>query len=282
MSYTTKKTTQKVKEDFPNMLINKILYNGFESQLPNPLTVGGVQREPIIGALTGRIQGYSCPRCHENFGYLFMEPTGCMYFCGNKICLQDDANASRGKIKKEDHTQHEDAAIRFSLGSRYVNASLSKWNANASHSELVLRWIKHPENALVLIGVPNTGKTYFCAAVANYLISRCVNVRYYNAKRLIEEVQKGIGADVNQYETIKRIANYDFLILDDLGASTNTDWQKEIFLDLIDQRYSGRFPTIITSNLNHDVMRDVLGERTARRVFSKDSLVITLGPEYER
>lgn len=210
------------------------------------------------------------------------EGTGFMFFCGERECLQDDSNSSKSTIKYSSEMEIVDAAHRFGIGVKYVNASLSRWNANLSHAEYVLRWLQKPKDFLVQVGKCDTGKTYFCAAIANFFLNNKKNVKYYNSHRLIEEIQKGMAKDITAYETIGKMAAYDFFILDDLGSSLNTEWQKEMFLDLIDQRYSNSKPTVITSNLNESEMKNVLGERTSRRIFSKENLLIELGPEYVR
>jgi DNA replication protein DnaC len=72
------------------------------------------------------------------------------------------------------------------------------------------------------------------------------------------------------------------LIIDDVGAATNTPWQQEMFLDLIDRRYSNEKITIVTTNFMENDCKEHLGERTTRRMFTKENLVINLGPEYAR
>lgn len=230
----------------------------------------------------GKIQGYTCPRCNENFGYLHIAPEGIMYFCGQLECLKDDADSSKGKESNLNTINNFDAAHKLGLGSRYVNACLSKWSANHEYSKLVSDWIKNPIDMLVLIGKPNTGKTYFCAALANFLMKEKMTFRYFNPRRFIEEIQKSINNNESQYSAISRIASCDFLILDDLGSATNNEWQQEIFFDLIDRRYSDKKPTVITTNLIEVTLNEALGQRLTRRIFSNDNLILHLGEEYVR
>lgn len=213
-----------------------------------------------------------------------MDKCGACFFCANSECLQSDSKSSTYDSREIsiNQSKDQDAAIRFSLGSRYVNASLSRWNKNQNHVEAVSRWMSGQKNMLVLIGPPNTGKTYFCAAIANFLLQQQKNIRFYNPRRFFEEIQKTISAGQNQYYPIKAIAESPVLIFDDVGASTNSEWQKEVLLDLVDQRYSSNLPTIITSNLEEKAMISAFGERTARRIFSPDNLILTLGNEYVR
>jgi DNA replication protein DnaC len=204
-----------------------------------------------------------------NFGYIFADATGCMYFCGTDACLKDDSDASKAmKSNISYHAEPTDAAIKFGIGKDYVNASLSKWKANPRQCEIVNNWSKELEGFLTVVGKPGTGKTYFCAAIANHLLNKKKQVKYLQCRRFYETIQNVIANDKSQYECIRQIAQNEILILDDIAASTNSEWQKEVLLDLIDQRYANRMPTIIITNLTRSDSIIALGERTAHRVFS--------------
>lgn len=204
-----------------------------------------------------------------------------MYFCADKSCLQIDSAASKGKSHSI-VVSDKDAAYLFGVGDRYVNATLSKWNANPTSSELVSKWLRRPENMLVIAGAVRTGKTYFLMAMANYLLDSHHPVKYLLYRRFFDELKKAIEKDQSPSYVIDQYANMPYLLLDDVGASQNTEWQKEVFLDLIDRRYSNQKPTVITTNFNEEQCKNELGERTSRRIFDHDNLIISLGPEYAR
>jgi len=223
----------------------------------------------LFGALGGEIEEYVCPRCSKNFGYIFNDKTGCMYFCGADACLKDDSDASKAmKSNISYQAEPTDAAIKFGIGKQYVNASLSKWQSSQEQSSIVSRWLKNPSGMMVVTGQPRTGKTYFCAAVANHFLEKKKQVRYVNCRRFYEEITNAIRSEKSQYECIRQIAQNDVLIFDDVAASTNSEWQKEVLLDLIDQRYANELPTIFTTNLNEKDSGVALGERVASRIFS--------------
>ncbi len=234
-----------------------------------------------MDALVGEIEGYKCPRCTKSFGYVWHDNKGYTFFCGQDYCLKDDSDESKAKLRNKKTVVHEskrqDASEVFRLGNRYFNANLAKWSAHPEHHKAISNWIKNPQNMLIMLGTPGTGKTYFSMAVSNYFMENEQNVYYTNSRRFLQDIQNGIGQSKSQYETIQQIASYDILILDDLGASTNNEWQKEVFLDLIDQRYSQQKPTIITSNISFENMKNVLGERIERRLNNDDNLRITIG-----
>jgi len=237
----------------------------------------------MFGAKSCYLDGYKCPRCLKNYGYLFTNSEGNMFFCGDKNCLQDDRLAyleiKRKKEEQQSRYFSEDFAVKNGIGDRYRNASLAKWLADDNSKELVNKWINNPRNFLVVIGPPGVGKTYLCVAIANYLINHKRQVFYTNQRRYFERIQKAIGSNQNQYEEIRKISQNEILIYDDLGASTNSEWQKEVMLDLIDQRYSENRPTIITSNLGWNAMKELLGERTQRRINSEDNTIIIVSSE---
>lgn len=225
----------------------------------------------------GFIQGHSCDRCNSSYGYLFFNNFGASWFCATDRCLAEDCAMSKGASKKEVEAVEYDAAHRFNLGARYVGASLSKWRADPMQQKYVNNWMKSDKCMLVLLGVPGTGKTYFCAAIANYLMEQKKHVRYFNSRWFFETIQKAIGAGNNQYETVKMIAEYDYLIFDDLGSSTNSEWQQEMLLELFDRRYSDKMPTIVTSNFDARSMEKALGGRTSRRVLDDQNFIISMG-----
>ena len=225
----------------------------------------------------GFLQGQTCERCNSSYGYLFFTNYGASWFCATDSCLAQDCELSKGVSKKAVEAVEFDAAHRFNLGARYVGATLAKWRADPSQMNIVNYWIKNDQSMLVLLGAPGTGKTYFCAALANYLMDQKKHVRYFNSRWFFETIQKAIGAGNNQYECVKMIADYDYLIFDDLGSSTNSEWQQEMLLELFDRRYSEKLPTIVTSNLDARSMEKALGGRTSRRVLDEGNFIITMG-----
>lgn len=252
---------------------NSFIYRGKETYFDAPLP-GQRVKDGLFGSTIALFEGYRCPRCHSNEMMAKINSLGGCIWCNNDECQKDDAMAAKGK--KAEFVSTKDAADIFGLGIRYKNACLSKWHAQTHYAKLVNQWLITPNNTLLIQGAPNTGKTYFCAAIANALIGNGEEVFYMNIRRFFENVQQAIGSNQNQYSAVSKVASKKFFILDDLGASTNSEWQKEIILDLIDRRYSSMMPTIVTTNLDDEELVKLLGERTKRRLLAKENLNIKL------
>ena len=55
-----------------------------------------------------------------------------------------------------------------------------------------------------------------------------------------------------------------------------------MLLDLIDKRYSFKKKTLITSNLNKDQLYEVLGNRIASRILSKENHFLEIWQDDQR
>lgn len=203
-----------------------------------------------------------------------MDKSGAMYFCGEKSCLIDDKETSLANDRTKIKNQDKDAAREFSIGTNYTNASLSKWNVSQAVINLTREWVNNPNKFLVYQGIPGSGKTYFCAAIANFLFSLKREVRYIHTRDFLASCKKTFEQPgENPHDYVKLLCSCDILILDDLGSTMNTEYQKEMLLSLIDIRYSNNSPTIITTNLNNKEMINLLGERIARRVYDESKII---------
>ena len=164
--------------------------------------------------------------------------------------------------------------MKYGLGKRFENASLAKWHASKQDQLKVSAWVKCPENFLVSIGTPGTGKTFLCAALINHFVDQKKEVYYTNNRRFFEHIQAGMSKNIGQYESIQLFKEKEILIFDDLGASRNTDWQVEMILDLIDYRYENFLPTVFTSNYTSGEIEEIFSTRVMRRLFNEENKII--------
>lgn len=164
----------------------------------------------------------------------------------------------------------------FQLGRRYHDACLANWIANESQRMAVVKWMKNPHDFLVMLGHTGTGKTYFCAAILNYLWEQGYEIYYTNSRNLISKTQMEMTVTGDQLAFVKRICDQEILIIDDLGSDMNTEWQQKIILELIDLRYSAQKPTIVTSNFSFSEIEENLGKRTRSRLNAKENMIFQI------
>ena len=65
---------------------------------------------------------------------------------------------------------------------------------------------------------------------------------------------------------MRRLTSVDLLHLDDLGAEKSTDWVLETLYTIVNQRYQEQRSVIITTNFDHDKLKEQVGERIVSRL----------------
>jgi len=95
------------------------------------------------------------------------------------------------------------------------------------------------------------GKTHLAAAIANYRVEKGQQVFLVVVADLLDHLRSTFAPDSHiTYDMLfDHIKNAELLILDDLGAHSTSPWAQEKLFQLLNHRYNGRFPTVITTSL---------------------------------
>jgi len=112
-----------------------------------------------------------------------------------------------------------------------------------------LSFIERHEN-LLFIGKTGTGKSGLAIGLLRLALMNGYRGRFYNAQDMLDELYASL-ADRTTGRLLKKLSNYDVLIIDELGYLTLNTEQINIFFKLIDMRYRKK-PTIITTNLDFE------------------------------
>lgn len=114
---------------------------------------------------------------------------------------------------------------------------------------------------LLLFGTVGNGKTFAAACIANALIDKgvpCMMTRF-------ADIAQGI---FDGKFTCHDFNKYPLLVLDDLAAERKTEYMQEIVFSVIDSRYRAKLPTIVTSNLTADAIKNP-ADTAYQRIFSR-------------
>ena len=125
---------------------------------------------------------------------------------------------------------------------------------------------------LILFGKAGTGKTHLAVAIARYVIEqKQIAARVARTVELLADIRQtfsehdGYRAE-NEIELIRKFTSVSLLVLDDLGAEKISDWVKEVFYRIIDERWLEQRPVIVTSNLNIKELEEKIGDRVVSRI----------------
>jgi len=146
---------------------------------------------------------------------------------------------------------------------------------------------------LYLHGHVGCGKTHLACAIANRAIDRIAvrdeaaeyagkygearfltrkPVRFTTAAEMLAEIRRSFR-NAAQTDILAECKRARLLILDDLGAEKPSDWTRECLFELFDHRNEEGLPTVITSNLSPDSLREQLGERITDRIRDRAAAV---------
>lgn len=106
-------------------------------------------------------------------------------------------------------------------------------------------------------------------------------MRYWNERDIFERIRNLIGSDMkgDYMKEVSYILDDYLLIIDDMGSAGFNDWRREIWLEIIDSRYSSQLPTLITSNLTNKQIKEQMGERAYSRLMNKENTFIDMHGE---
>jgi DNA replication protein DnaC len=125
---------------------------------------------------------------------------------------------------------------------------------------------------LVLSGPSGCGKTHLAAAIANRQIELGNEVFFAIVPDLLDHLRAtfGPGSDVTYDELFEAVRNAPLLVLDDLGAQSETSWAQEKMFQVLNHRFNAELPTVITTNyaINEldERLRARLSDKQAARI----------------
>ncbi len=148
--------------------------------------------------------------------------------------------------------------------------------------ERVKAYAEHPQGWLVIKGGYGCGKTHLAAAIANHVIAQGHLAIFVAVPDLLDHLRAAYsptseGSYDNRFEQIR---NAPLLILDDLGAQSNTDWAQEKLYQIFNYRYNARLPTVITTNEELEAIEIRIQSRIVDT--SSSQIVAITAPDFRR
>lgn len=127
---------------------------------------------------------------------------------------------------------------------------------------------EYRKRSVVLTGATGTGKTFLASVISNELEARGVVCWYMRFSEMLQRVQEcyDVRSDMQASDVIRALQRVRVLILDDWGLHRRSDDRMDIVEAIIDYRYTHDLPTILTTNLDQNTLRDNWGDRVWSRL----------------
>ncbi len=199
---------------------------------------------------------YDCPACHDT-GYILGKPCACLKALYKAETVKelssmlniDGQGFENFDLSFYDRFPDANGIVPFQTMQRVLDAC----------REYAAKFGRDSVN-LLFRGGTGLGKTFLAASIAKSVSERGFSVVYDTAISVMEafELQKfdrgGDGSD-DVSSRIRRYADCDLLILDDLGTEMTTNFTQSALYSLVNGRLLSGGKTIITTNLTEDDLR---------------------------
>ena len=138
---------------------------------------------------------------------------------------------------------------------------------------------------LVYHGSAGIGKTYFCAAIVEWMFTEFSTRRYHREEDLLKRLRSLISEGIGDYVfNLQYLIDDQIVILDDVGNGINPEkftnrdleFRREIFFNFLNYRYNSMQPTIITSNFTRSQFKEIYSERIYSRLFASENTIISI------
>lgn len=126
----------------------------------------------------------------------------------------------------------------------------------------------HTSPSLLLYGKTGLGKTHLSLAIAGKAVEAGYGVIYMTAQNLFNRLEREKFGRGDGENTEQSILDCDLLIIDDLGSEFSTQLTVSALYNIVNCRGLEEKPTIISTNLTPDELKDTYSDRIASRILS--------------
>lgn len=215
-----------------------------------------------------------CKTCHEQINGEVINMMGTwMSFPSQCKCQRDEE--ARWKEHERAMKIHQLKDLCFT-NPKQRNYTLEKCVINNKKTlSVVSNYISKFEEVskknvgILFYGEVGSGKSYLAAAIANAVMEEyqiCCKMR--NFSQIINDLQSG-GFELDKNKYIESLVRTPLLILDDLGIERNTPYALEQVYNIINGRCLQGKPTIITTNLSIELIRNHTESIEYKRIYSR-------------
>lgn len=215
-----------------------------------------------------------CKTCHEQINGEVINVMGTwMIFPSQCKCQRDEEARWKEHERAMRINQLKDICFTnpkqrgYTLGKCLINNK--KTLSVASNYISKFEEVSKKNVGILFYGEVGSGKSYLAAAIANAVMEEYqISCKMRNFSQIINDLQSG-GFELDKNKYIESLVRTPLLILDDLGIERNTPYALEQVYNIINGRCLQGKPTIITTNLSIELIRNHTESIEYKRIYSR-------------
>lgn len=229
---------------------------------------------------------YTCEKCKDTGFYEERSEDDNVSY-GMKLCschidlLKSYAMEKMSKISPLELSSFDD----FDLGYYSKNSKDGKPSPYEVMNSVYKKCVSYACNFdldsvnLFFYGRTGLGKTHLSLSIANEVVKKGYNVVYGSVINFLNQMEKEKFGRTEDLDTENILISADLLILDDLGAEFSTPLTTSMLYNLLNSRICKGLPTIISSNLSLQEVKERYPESVASRIIGTYALVSFAGDD---
>ncbi|VVO24301.1 ATP-binding protein [Pseudomonas fluorescens] len=138
---------------------------------------------------------------------------------------------------------------------------------------------------LLLCGNIGTGKTHLASSIVQQVVRKLGAVAVItSAAEIIRVFKRSMdrNAGYTEGDVIAELADFDLLVIDEVGAQAGTHYELSVLHEVLDRRYQLIKPTVVVSNMDAKGLGQYIGERALDRLRENKALLAGFSWESER
>ena len=210
-----------------------------------------------------------CGKCHTRKQYdtaVFgrKRRTGILCECRRSELKEEARERERARLaKKAELLRRQGITDPAYLRATFAQDDRRNARVTTICRRYVREWEKMREEniGLLFYGESGAGKTFMACCIARALLEKPVPVCVTGLPRILERMQ---SRNLDRTQGMDDLMGYELLVLDDLGAERNTPYVMEQVYYVLDRRLRSGKPTIITTNLSMETLKNAASPEQAR------------------
>lgn len=150
--------------------------------------------------------------------------------------------------------------------------------------DAAMNFAKTPDGWLLFLGETGCGKTHLAAAIVNYRYEAGQPALFVVVPEFLDHLRSTFSPDskVSYDQLFESVKAAPLLVLDDFGEQSTTPWAKEKLYQVLNYRYNGRLPTVITTRFSLDEIVEKFDSPVSSRLADKNMNMVfnIIVPDY--
>jgi DNA replication protein DnaC len=247
----------------------------------------------------------------KNTAVKLVEPASVCPLCGGTGWKDADSTDSRGVTRCDCflRTRADELLESAGIPERFKHCGFPEYETASSSLAtakiVVEKWVaEYPLNrtGLLLVGPSGLGKTHLAVAAIRELAKKGVRCLFCDYRELLKQIQNSYNpsSQTSELELLRPVFETEVVVLDDLGAQKPSEWVWDTVSFILNSRYNGKQPTIITTNFldgpsareegaegprraaREETLGDRIGERMRSRLFEMCRFVPMDGKDFRK